>query len=673
MINKVVMPLLLFFFISFANAQDHVTDSLKKIIALGRNDSTAAKTYIDLSIELSRSDITASKKCAQNATVLCKQLHLPFQLSAAYSLLTTLHVQIKLPDSARYYLALLKELAGEYSDIRIKQNYYFTAGLFYRKQGNYKASLPYMLESLRLITLIGSKTDIAGQCLNIGNNYVSLGRYKKAMVYHLKALGLFEALGNKRGLSFCYGAIGSDFNEMNQFAQALPYVQKSLILKNELDDKKGKVIAYIGLGKIYEGSMEYEKALTQYLEALTINKELQLSLEEAKTDYSIGKLYIKMKDITNARCYLNRSNTLFGELGDTAFVALVKAEMVNFENNISEQHTTERTFLATLATSVKTGGKNAEISNYKHLADFYARNGQFDKAFGYSEKYHNETDSLQNKELQLQIKRMEQQYNLEKKEQEISLLKKDRQLYQADRQKQKIYRYAALLSLLFLFIIGAMTLARYRIVQKGKRLLEIEKIRNNIARNLHDDIGSTLTSINILSKVALQQAGDNIAVRHDLEKIKSRTAIIMESMADIIWAINPANDPLDKTMAKMREFASEMLENAGISFSFKEEGNIMELKLGVAERKNLYLIFKEAINNMVKYSGATVTEIVLHRTADRFLMKISDNGIGFDHTKQYAGNGLKNMQSRAGEMNAAFKIDSSPLTGSIVYVSVPIT
>jgi signal transduction histidine kinase len=322
-----------------------------------------------------------------------------------------------------------------------------------------------------------------------------------------------------------------------------------------------------------------------------------------------------------------------------------------------------------------------ESSTPPSLADLAAMVGvsryqllrQFDKAFGYSEKYHNETDSLQNKELQLQIKRMEQQYNLEKKEQEISLLKKDRQLNQVYRQKQKIYRYAALLSLLFLFTIGAMALARYRTVQKGRRLLEIEKIRNHIARNLHDDIGSTLTSINILSKVALQHAGENISVRHDLEKIKNRTAVIMDSMADIIWAINPANDPIDQTMAKMREFASEILENAGIGFTFIEEGNITDLKLGVAERKNFYLIFKEAINNIVKYSGATVTEILLNRTTDRFLMKVSDNGKGFNHTKQYAGNGLKNMQSRAKEMNAVFTIDSSPLTGSIVYVSVPLT
>jgi len=130
---------------------------------------------------------------------------------------------------------------------------------------------------------------------------------------------------------------------------------------------------------------------------------------------------------------------------------------------------------------------------------------------------------------------------------------------------------------------------------------------------------------------------------------------------------------LDKTIIKMKEFAAEIFEPAGIGFTFREDEKLADLKLGVAERKNFYLIFKEAVNNIVKYSGATEADISLQATAHLFSLKVSDNGRGFDVTKQCAGSGLKNMQSRASEMNAVLEVDSSRATGTRVYVAVSIT
>jgi signal transduction histidine kinase len=215
--------------------------------------------------------------------------------------------------------------------------------------------------------------------------------------------------------------------------------------------------------------------------------------------------------------------------------------------------------------------------------------------------------------------------------------------------------------------------SRYKEEQKGRRLVEIEKMRNLIARNLHDDIGSTLSSINILSKVALKQAAENTSVCRDLEKIKDSSFAIMESMGDIVWAINPINDPLDRTILKMREFAAGILEPAGINFTFTEEGKILDVKLGADARKNLYLIFKEAVNNIAKYSGAVVTDIKLHSSAHQFLLTITDNGKGFDSSTTYGGNGLKNMRIRAEEIKAAFEIISKPAEGTRIRVVVPIT
>jgi two-component system sensor histidine kinase UhpB len=670
---KLSVAITLLFFASVVKAQTPAIDSLKRIIALDKKDSTEVVAYLNLGNELSRSNTAAAKQCSFNAMALSRQLNLPMQLSAAYSELTTINIQTNQPDSAKYYISLLKKLASENKTPKIVANYNSTAGLYYRKLGDFKSSLPYLLECLRVNTIINSRLAMAGQSLNVGNDYSDMGEFRKAMTYHLAALKLFEALGNKRGMSFCYSAIGADFIQLQQFRDAMPYIQQSLAIKDELKDKKGIANSYSELGDLEMGLHQPDKALANYLEALALNKTLMLPGEEAKADLSIGRLYAGQKDISNANDYLNRSGELFKRLGDTVHLKIVNAEEAGLQKSFIHQQKTEKTFLNTLSSSIKTGDKNTEINNYKYLEDFYSQNKQYDKALVYNEKYHARLDSVQNKELQLQVRGLEQKYNLVREEKEISLLKKDKLLYQVNLKNQELFRYGALLFLLMLVIIGFLVLARYRVLNKARRLIEIEKMRNNIARNLHDDIGSTLSSINILSKVALKQAGENKEVSLGLERIKDNSFSIMESMSDIVWAINPANDPLEKTILKMKEFAAAILEPAGIRFTFDESDKLSDLKLGVDERKNLYLIFKEAINNVAKYSGATLANILLQKTNHQFLMKIADNGKGFDNAKQYAGNGLKNMRSRSGEMNAVFEIESSPATGTNISLSIAIT
>ncbi len=663
----------LLFFGGTAFGQGRVIDSLQKIVAEGKKDSVEAMTELRLANEFSRSNITAAKQHVLAAVALSKKLNLPYRLSSAYSVAATIFSQINKTDSARYYIDQLKKLSDDTHISFVTSNYYFTEGLFYRRQGNYKASIPYMKEALRLFKLQNDKLSMAGQDLNIGNDYSDMGDYRNSMTFHLDALKLFEELGNKRGVSFCYGNIGTDFIRLNRFAEALSYIERSLALKKELNDKRGLANGYAILGDAQKALHQPDKALNSFMTALAMNRELKLPIEEAKTELEIARFYEGEKDMDNARKYLEYSSTLFKQLGDTAYLAAANAEATHLQNDLAHKQTTEKVYLSTLNTAVKMGDKNTELNNYKHLSDFYAQNKQYDKALIYNEKYHVRQDSIQNSQLQLQVKGLEDQYNLEKKEKEISLLKKDQLLYKANLQNQKLFRYGELIVLLMLLVIGLLVMARYRTVQKAKRLLEMEKMRNSIARNLHDDVGSILSSINILSKVALKQADGNAEVSRSLERIKSSSYTIMEGMSDIVWAINPDNDSFEKTVLKMKEFAASILEPAGIDFEFKRDDGIGDLKFGVDERKNLYLVFKEAVNNIAKYSCATHVNIELQKKANQFMMKVADNGTGFDSTCAYNGNGLKNMRSRASEMNAFFEINSNSSSGTRISLALPVT
>jgi signal transduction histidine kinase len=206
---------------------------------------------------------------------------------------------------------------------------------------------------------------------------------------------------------------------------------------------------------------------------------------------------------------------------------------------------------------------------------------------------------------------------------------------------------------------------------KISRHLVAEKVRTDIARDLHDEMGSTLTSINILSKLALQQSGTP-DMHANLQKIKDYSGNIMESMGDIVWAINPLNDSIDRMILRMRELAEELLEPAGINYHFQLEEEVKALILDVNQRKELYLVYKEALNNAVKYSQASEIVISLKQHSHELKLQLHDNGIGFDSCKSYSGNGINNMHSRAKKIAADLQIHSSKGSGTDICMTLKI-
>jgi signal transduction histidine kinase len=212
---------------------------------------------------------------------------------------------------------------------------------------------------------------------------------------------------------------------------------------------------------------------------------------------------------------------------------------------------------------------------------------------------------------------------------------------------------------------------RYRIDQ----LLELQTVRNKISKDLHDDIGSALSSINIYGEVAKQKLGDHNDMREILPiltRITESSANVMENMQNIVWAINPANDGLDNILVRMQVFAAQVLEPQNIQVEFTTEIAEKDIRLGMEKRRDLFLLFKEAINNIAKHSKAGITSIVFRREGKRLIMKIEDNGIGFDRALSLPGNGLRNMAERIQLMGGAIDIQSAPGKGTTIRVTIRI-
>lgn len=205
----------------------------------------------------------------------------------------------------------------------------------------------------------------------------------------------------------------------------------------------------------------------------------------------------------------------------------------------------------------------------------------------------------------------------------------------------------------------------------GRYFIE-DTIRSKVARDLHDDIGSTLSSIKIMSNIALEK-NDHVTTQNYLTSIQQNANTMQESMSDMVWAINPENDTLEKIMIRMKEFAAEILEPLEIQYEFIEDHEFASTKMSLSTRKDFFLIYKEAINNAAKYSRCKKLTVALKRVDQAILLEIYDDGRGFDMLHSNGGNGLNNMKYRASNINARFKIISAPNYGTKITLEAPIT
>ncbi len=233
-----------------------------------------------------------------------------------------------------------------------------------------------------------------------------------------------------------------------------------------------------------------------------------------------------------------------------------------------------------------------------------------------------------------------------------------------------------LLCVLLLSGIGY-TLYRYRI----NELLKRQAIRNKIAQDLHDSVGSTLSSISVYSQVAqIQSAQDSkVALNEVLGKISTTSNDMITEMNDIVWAINPRNDSVEKIVHRMESFARPLLAARNIRFDFQYDPGVLSIYLDMEKRKNFYLIFKEAITNVIKYSGASELLVRIQVQRHVLTLLVQDNGVGFSlaretrqHKPSLSGNGLHNMQVRAKEMKGTLDIESTTGVGTCIRLQCSI-
>ena len=168
-------------------------------------------------------------------------------------------------------------------------------------------------------------------------------------------------------------------------------------------------------------------------------------------------------------------------------------------------------------------------------------------------------------------------------------------------------------------------------------------MRNSIAADLHDDIGSTLTNISILSELSRQSINPEDNAGKFLTRINEEVNTTSQALDDIIWSVNVHNDSMDEIILRMRRYSGELFDADGINYKLDFDDKLSGMKISMEQRHDFYLIFKEAVNNIYKHANASYVSVSLCKKDHHIMMRIEDNGKGITEQNSHR-NGLKNMQ-----------------------------
>ncbi len=263
---------------------------------------------------------------------------------------------------------------------------------------------------------------------------------------------------------------------------------------------------------------------------------------------------------------------------------------------------------------------------------------------------------------------------------ELELAKKDRAIKERQMAEQVLFRNIVIVSILVLLLFSFVLFNRYRLAIQLKAQKALTTQRKQISADLHDDIGATLSSISIYSEAMKNkvESGDYINAVQLADKIGDNSREMVGNMSDIVWAISPGNDTLQQLFDRMVVFAMDLFEEKNISCKYEFDPAIQAYSISMDARKNIYLIYKEAINNLSKYSRCNNVSIQMMLNNQSLFLKVTDDGIGFNpetiisRGSDLNGNGIRNMKQRAREINAQLDLITANNQGTSIILTYPL-
>jgi len=626
----------LFSLLSFAQSTSNKKiDSLLNLLKTAKEDTNKVNALNALSEQLwYTSNYTNARKYADSALRIAEKLNFRKGIGIAFSNIGIVcQRQGNLKEALQSHEISLKifEESGNKSKVAFA---YVNMADIHDRQANYPEAWKTCLASLKISEEIRDKKEMAAAYNEMGNINLTQSNHEEALKNYFTSLEMSKELGDKRGIAIALLHIGNIYFILKNDKDALAYTRASLEIAKEIGEKHFIAVGYSNIGEYHRMKANYSEALKYLLEVLKIDQETGRIDAIASTDLLVAQLYQDLRKPPESRKYLDEAFTHAKKTGRRDIISAVYRQLIELD----------------------------------FIED--SLEGKHKNSFQLFKSFISLGDSIHSEKIDEQLGEIKVKYETEKKDKEITLLNNEKliQTLALKRHKNaKNYLYAGIA---LLIILSFFFYRHYRTRQK----LKLQTLRNKISQDLHDEVGATLTSISFLSEVVKKQTGNGQSPAHEnIEKIGEFSREMIGEMNDIVWAINPANDKFEKIEDRMQNFASTLLAAKNIQFNFRTDGQIKNILLGMQQRKNLYLIFKEAVNNAAKYADCSIMTVRICKEDHHILLNIADNGKGFILADCADGNGLKNMQARAAEVNGKINIESRPGKGTSISLSIPIT
>lgn len=534
----------------------------------------------------------------------------------------------------------------------------------YYLMGNINEAINYQKKSIDLRERTQDFSGLVITNLNIGQLYLIQNNLPLSLQHLQKSVGYAEKVNNPKLKASAYAAMSAYYNKTKDFSTALNWHNKAIPLYEELDSKQQLSRLYVSAGMNAHATNDSVKALNYYMKALDLAKLLNNKENISNANEKLSIFYQDRNQPEKALQYYKQHISYRDSIASTSNLAKIEEVRAQFETE-KKDNEIHRLFTSQQIQKLEIEKQNAIISG--NVAE--------------AERIQNEIDLLaQNQAVKdLKIQQQEEELKIQSllaktNEQQLLLSEKEQLLQERQLKNAKTVRNFILGGIGLLLLLGYFLFNRYQLRRRIHEQEALLSIRNNIARDLHDKIGSTLTGIKILSEVSIKNVDKNqpkaVSFMHN---ITEQTITAQQDISDIVWAINPDNDKVEDLIIRMREFTSQTLEPKGILTKMTIDEKALFQTLDMQKRREIFLLFREAVNNIAKYAEATEVEISLQKMGNSLQMKISDNGIGFDPTLQTSSNGLKNMKARAKSMNGNLEIQSESGKGSAIVLTLPTT
>ncbi|MBL7796050.1 MAG: ATP-binding protein [Saprospiraceae bacterium] len=585
---------------------------------------------------------------------------------------------------------------------------YINRGTFLYLSGRSREAIQVYQNCLSLAEYRHDTLCIAALCANMGNALFTSWKYQDASAYYFRAIPCYAALRDTFNMAmlyyqiaqcYLYGPIPDATTEVPGFVKKLralnhPHAQFPLtVLNGQVATRQGDYQTACTLLTTAAGQaqktgntgwsdnialcvmdlyVEMEKARDKNLpvpsncalgqeslgqtlvKANTLAQKRPNLPQKANAAFALYRYYLSLNDNRNAAEHLNRYHHLREELAslrsseensrmEAEYKTRDQRRQVELLNAQNEQQKAQSA-LAIQQRERALLEARTEAERRDNLLRLMAAQRELD------------TCAIQSARIELAGAALENT----RKAESIALLHHENALHQAQNQRQQLL-IALLIALAALGgIAGRMG---WRRIQERR----LAALRARISRDLHDDLGSALSSIAMNGMLAAQ-IGEPDRMREVLARISAEAQTVSSKVRDLTWSLHPDSDSMDELLVRIRRFAAELFEDTHIHLHFEIGPGVSDLKPDLDARRHLYLIVKEALNNAAKYADATEVHIRMYREGKKLALEVADNGSGFDPATASHGNGLNNMAARAALLGGELRVQSAERQGTLVRV-----